>query len=49
MLSAAGQPRAPAVFELTAGADALNLQAVQEEGEAEGEAPVPARHELERF
>lgn len=43
----AAEPGAPPVFELAAGAQPLHLQPVQEEGEAEGEAAVSPRDEVE--
>lgn len=46
---AAPQPGSPPVLELAAGAQPLHLQAVQEEGQAEGVTPVPPGNELERF
>lgn len=43
----AAEPGAPPVFELAAGAQPLHLQPVEEEGQAEGEAAVPPRDEVE--
>lgn len=44
---AASQPRALPVLELTAGAQTFHLEAVQVEGQAEGEPAVPSGDELE--
>lgn len=46
---AATQPGALPVFELTAGAETLHLQPVQEERQAEWETAVAPRHKLERL
>lgn len=45
--SLASEPRAPAVFELTAGAQPVHLDPIQEEGEAEREAMVSLGDKLE--
>lgn len=45
----AAEPGALPVFELTAGAEPLHLEPIQEERQAEGETAVPSRHKLETF
>lgn len=45
----APEPGSPPVLKLAAGAQPLHLQAVEEEGQAEGVTSVSPRNKLERF